>query len=171
MLKISKIILPVVLFFAMCNISIAQKLGHVNSGNILEQMPEVKAADEKLTQFRTQLVAEGDSLYKKLEADYLQYQKDVQAGILTPIQRQTKEAAIQEMQTKLQTKEQQAQTLISQKREEYLGPILKKLEDAIKMVGKENGYQFIFDTSTGATLYALESQDVSDLVKAKLGLK
>lgn len=150
--------------------AMAQKMGHINSGNLLEMMPDIKNADTKLSQFRDQLVAEGDSLYKKLEADYTQYQKDVQSGNLTPLDRQKRETALQEMQQGLQNKEQQSQLLITQKREELLSPILKRMEDAIKTVGKENGYQFIFDTSTGATLYALETEDVTTLVKAKLGL-
>ena len=62
------------------------------------------------------------------------------------------------------------QQLVQAKREELLKPILDKVDVAIKAVGKEGGYLYIFDTSTGATLYALESEDVLPKVKAKLGL-
>jgi hypothetical protein len=48
---------------------------------------------------------------------------------------------------------------------------LAKVDVAIKAIGKENNYAFIFDTSTGGTLFALESEDITALVKAKLGLK
>ena len=54
-------------------------------------------------------------------------------------------------------------------------PALSKPEmDDIKRlitVGKEKGYSFIFDVSAGSMLYVNETEDVSALVAAKLGLK
>ncbi|HAQ37242.1 MAG TPA: molecular chaperone Skp, partial [Saprospirales bacterium] len=37
-------------------------------------------------------------------------------------------------------------------------------------VGKEEGYTFIFDSSTGVILHASETENVFDKVKVKLGL-
>ncbi|MBC7774905.1 MAG: OmpH family outer membrane protein, partial [Phycisphaerae bacterium] len=39
-----------------------------------------------------------------------------------------------------------------------------------KAVAKENGYAMVFDTSTGAMLFASDSDDLTELVKKKLGL-
>ncbi len=50
-------------------------------------------------------------------------------------------------------------------------PILKKAEDAIKQVAKENNYSYVFDMGTGAVIYAQDSDDLMPLVKKKLGLK
>ena len=55
---------------------------------------------------------------------------------------------------------------VTEKREELLGPIYEKVNQAIKDVAKENSYQFIFDQNV--LLYAEDSQNVNDLVKAKL---
>jgi outer membrane protein len=48
-------------------------------------------------------------------------------------------------------------------------PIMDKARKAIEAVGKENGYQYIYDAA--GLLYAQDSDNVLPLVKAKLGLK
>ena len=47
---------------------------------------------------------------------------------------------------------------------------LQKVEAAIKDVGTENSFSYIFDLSMGGFVYVDESLDVTTLVKAKLGL-
>ncbi|HMT77630.1 MAG TPA: OmpH family outer membrane protein, partial [Saprospiraceae bacterium] len=63
-----------------------------------------------------------------------------------------------------------AQVMIGQRRQALLAPVINKLNTVIVEVGKENGYSFIFDVSSGSMLYVTESDDVSTLVAAKLGL-
>ena len=56
---------------------------------------------------------------------------------------------------------------------EVLEPILIKLQDAIEAVGKENGYDYILNAdnfSGGVILYKKPGDDVTALVKAKLGM-
>ena len=60
--------------------------------------------------------------------------------------------------------------MIAARREDLLKPILTRVEDAVKAVATENSYLMIFDTSSGAFLFAAESDDVSPLVKKKLGM-
>jgi outer membrane protein len=62
-----------------------------------------------------------------------------------------------------------AQVMIGQRRQALLAPVISKLNTVIVEVGKENGYSFIFDVSSGSMLYVTESDDVSPLVAAKLG--
>ena len=51
-------------------------------------------------------------------------------------------------------------------------PIMDKALNAIKAVGKENGFTYIFDMSQGGILFnADNTEDVLPLVKKKLGLQ
>ena len=50
-----------------------------------------------------------------------------------------------------------------------LEPMIERARTAIEEVGKEEGFTYIFDTSTGSTVYN-GGEDVLSLVKAKLGL-
>ena len=58
---------------------------------------------------------------------------------------------------------------IETKQDQLLTPIRQKALDAIKEVAKENKYTYVFDVST--QLFNSESDDLTDKVKAKLGLK
>ncbi len=149
----------------------AQKLGYTNSAAILLEMPEVKQADSKLEAFQKQLEAKGQQMAEAFEEAYTRYLQDLQAGLLTPVQQQQREQALARQQEELQQFEQEAYAKLAQKREELYGPILEKLQKAIDEVGKENGYAFIFDVSSlNFILFAEESDDVTELIKKKLGI-
>lgn len=148
----------------------APKYGHMNLGNLLELLPDTKKADDEIKVFASKLGAMDDSLGRGLQAAAEALQKEYDAGLLTPVQAQTRQAELQKQQEYLQKFEQDAQQQVTIKRDELLKPILTKVDEAIKAVAKENGYLMIFDTSTGAMLFAAETDDVTALVKKKLGL-
>ena len=66
-----------------------------------------------------------------------------------------------------------AQTQLQNKQTELFQPIYAKVDKAIKDVGKENGFLYVFDVAKGSLLYFDEtkSTNVMPLAKAKLGLK
>ena len=53
-----------------------------------------------------------------------------------------------------------------------LAPVFKKANDAIQKIGKEQGFIYIFDTSTGAVPFinAEQSVDVMPMAKKELGI-
>jgi outer membrane protein len=162
------------LFFALAfcaSLQAQQKMGHLNSGNLLEQLPEVAKADTLLAKYRDSLIAKGQLLVVKFEADYKAYIEEANKGTLPPVQAKQKEEALQKQQQGIDAYRQEMDQKIGARRQAYLKPILEKVDGAIKSIGKEKNYAFIFDTSTGGTLFALESEDISAAVKAKLGLK
>jgi len=144
----------------------AQKFGYVNTNKILSELPAVKQADANIEALRTQLEAK--------------YQKDVQAyqtlvqeiqgkaaqGVLSPKQQEEEAAKIRVKEEAIRKFEQESQGKLLAKRNELIEPILTKINDAITAVGKEGGYQFIFDEQV--LLYKDASDDVTELVKAKL---
>jgi outer membrane protein len=146
------------------------KYGHVNMGNLMELMPDVKAADQELKNLETSLLEKQKGDVEKFQAEAGKYQKEMQEGTLSKIQAQAKEQVLSKQQETLQNFEREAQAQMSQKREALMTPILTKINDAIKAIGKEGGYSIIFDTSTGAMLFADETVDLTKQVKTKLGL-
>lgn len=146
------------------------KYGHMNLGNLLELLPETKKADDEIKVFAGKLGATDDSLGRALQAAAANLQKEYDAGNLTPLQAQQSQEQLQKQQEFLQKFEQEAQQKVAAKRDELLKPILSKIDEAIKAVAKENGYSIIFDTSTGAMLFAADTDDVTVLVKKKLGI-
>ena len=146
------------------------KCGHMNLGNLLEGLPETTQANKDLEAFAATYAAKGDSLGKIFEAAATTFQKEYQEGKLIPVVAQQQYAALEKQQKELENYQKISEQAVSIKRDELLNPILTKIYDSIKAVAKENGYLMIFDTSTGAALYALESEDITPLVKKKLGL-
>jgi outer membrane protein len=146
------------------------KYGHMNLGNLLEMLPETKKANDAMKLYTDSLAAKDEAMAKSFQEAYAALEKDYNAGLLTPVQAQTRQAELQKQQEDIQKFEQGAQQMAAARREQLLGPILEKVEAAIKEVAKENGYLMVFDTSSGVTLFAAEADDVTALVKKKLGL-
>lgn len=147
------------------------KYGHMNLGNLLESMSETKAANERLKVFADSLTAIDEKMTKAFQEAYAKLEQEYNKGELTPVQTQQRQAELQKQQEDIQKFEQQAQQSLNAKRDELLKPILTRVEDAVKAVATENGYLMIFDTSSGAFLFAAEADDVAPLVKKKLGMQ
>jgi len=150
----------------------AQKFGHLNSGNLLVQLPETKVADDQLKVYQDSLVTIGEEKAMKLEEEFNAFALEYRQGNIPPATAQKKQAEFQQKEAELEALEEEIVGLVSAKREELIGPILEKVQAAINEVGKEGGYTMIFDTSIFNTiLFNLEDDDIEPKVKAKLGLE
>jgi len=151
----------------------AQKFGFVNSGSILEAMPQVKEAESNLEALGKQLQAKGEKMMQDFQLKYQELERKVQAGDITPKAQETEAATLEEERNKILAYEQDMQKQLTDKREALLTPILAEVKTAIDAVAKDNGYTYIFDGSpgVGVILYADESTNVTPLVKTKLGLQ
>jgi outer membrane protein len=151
----------------------AQKFGFVNSGSILEAMPQVKEAESNLEALGKQLQAKGEKMMQDFQLKYQELERKVQAGDITPKAQETEAATLEEERNKILAYEQDMQKQLTDKREALLTPILAEVKTAIDAVAKDNGYTYIFDGSpgVGVILYADESTNVTTLVKTKLGLQ
>ncbi|HRI35447.1 MAG TPA: OmpH family outer membrane protein, partial [Saprospiraceae bacterium] len=63
--------------------------------------------------------------------------------------------------------QQSAQESLNKRRQELLAPLLNRIDEAIKAIGKEASYTFIFDSSAGLIFYP-ESEDITPLILKKL---
>lgn len=163
----------VAFFFAAFTTVSAQtsvKLGHINTAELLSQMPEMKKAQDSLTAKDTEIrnqLAEMQKEYEKLMQEYQANQ-----STYTDLTRTAKEQAIQQLIERIQTFQNLAQQEMAKAQERLLQPIMEKANKAIQEVGKENGFTYIFDLSNGAVLYVAENAiDVLPLVKKKLGIQ
>lgn len=145
------------------------KFGHVNSQKLLEVMPEVKAANAKLDTLNHQYTNELKALAEEYKAKLSSFQ-NLPPSTSDAI-KNNKMKELQDMQDRIQQFQEQAQDDLQKKNEEYFAPIQTKVKDAIKAVAKDGGFNYIFDASSAALLYAADSEDVTALVKKKLGIK
>jgi outer membrane protein len=147
------------------------KFGHINSDELIQSMPEYDSATVKLDNFRKELVNALELMTVELNNKNEAYQKE--SKNLSDIVKQTKEQELIDMNKRIQDFQTNAQTQLQNKQSEVFQPIYAKVDKAIKDVGKENGFLYVFDVAKGSLLYFDEakSTNVLALVKTKLGLK
>jgi outer membrane protein len=147
------------------------KFGHINSDELIQALPEFDSANVKLEKFRKELVNALELMSVELNNKNDAYNKE--SKNLTEIVKQTKEQELIDMNRRIQDFQTNAQTQLQNKQVELFQPIYAKVDKAIKDIGKENGFVYVFDTAKGSLLYFDEtkSTNVIALAKAKLGLK
>ena len=145
----------------------AQKYGHLNGQEIMMQIPGIDSLQIKLDAFQKELQATGDAMLQEFQTKKDLFDK--QAGTMSASVRKVKENELLSLQNNILEFQESAQQDLENKQLELQQPFLDKLTKAIADVAKENGYTYIFDERM--LLYAEGGDNVSALVKKKLGIK
>jgi outer membrane protein len=147
------------------------KFAHINSEELIRAMPEFDSANAKIEKFRQDLVNNLELMSVELNNKNEAYSKE--SKNLTDIVRQSKEQEILDLQRRIQEFQTNAQQQLQDEQVKLFQPVYTKADKAIKDVGKENGFLYVFDISKGSLLYFDEtkSSNILDLAKAKLNLK
>ncbi len=162
--------LSLLFLFAFQQADAQLKVGYINSAEILADMPDVKQMQSNLEGLQTQLQKRGQQLiaeYQQKEQDALQRKE---RGELSPAEEEKVLQELQAKQEEIYNFQNEMQQKLAEKEQELLTPILNRINAAIQEIAKSEGYAYIFDLSSGAILYADESLDLTQKVKAKLDL-
>ena len=148
----------------------AQKFGHIKTQEILIAMPEYTKAQTDIQTMQQQYDDEMKRLGEELNKKFAAYQQE-QSNLPKNIQ-ERRQKELQELNERGMQMQQDAQQQLQQSWMQMLEPIAKKIDDAIKAVGQEGGYVYIFDLNATQIPFVNEtlSTDVTGAVKAKLGL-
>ena len=149
----------------------AQKFGHIRAQEILEAMPEHAKAQTDIETMQKQYAEDIKRYEEEFTKKFTEFQQE-QANLPKNIlERRQKD--LQDLHERGQQAAQDSQQQLQQSWMQMLQPILKKLDDAIKAVGQEGGYVYIFDLSSMQIPFVSEtlSTDVTNAVKAKLGIQ
>lgn len=161
-----------VALFAFGTAAFAQKtvkFGHINSSDLMQIMPGKDSAQAAFQAEVEMLDKDLKAMQEELQKKYNDYQE--RQSQMTDLIRKTKEQEITDLNQRINTYRQNAEQRLQEKEKELLQPIIDRAKQAIADVAKENGYSYIFDVSSGALLYQVDSDDILPLVKKKLGLK
>ena len=146
------------------------KIGLVDTNSIISVMPERAEAETKLADASKKYEAEYQRLgeeMKRLLDDYQAMKPDELQAIKD---RKTRE--LNDFQQKMQAFEQNAQQDLAKMQQELMGPMVQKIKNAIESVGKEGNYSMVQDNNPQLIYYySSPVEDITPLVKAKLGLK
>lgn len=151
-----------------CNELSAQKakFGHVDYAGIIAAMPETDSAQVSVLKLKADLETEAGVMQKEFQTKYEDFAQ--KQASYSPAVAKVKQKELEDMYDRLQAFAQGAQSQIQAKQMELLEPVQEKVLAAIKEVAKAENFTYVFDVSTVA--YGWKTTDITDKVKAKLGL-
>ena len=136
----------------------------------MDQIPQVKEAKAELETLQQQFEKEAQDKFNNLQTQYQALGRKQDQGEISPKQLEVEAQQLEAERLKIAKFQQDRTQQLQEKSETLMNPIREMINDAIRAVAEENGFTYIFDNSTGVILYADEMTDVSDLVRAKLGI-
>lgn len=149
----------------------AQKVGHLNFQNIIQAMSEYKTASDEYELYKQSLE---DDL-KMMETEGAAISKKYEAESKKPAPNQTRmqlyARQLEDLQLQYQQKQQSIQDSLTSKMSELIAPLKQRVEVAVSDVAKEKGYTHVIDNTYGTLVYADETYNLEEAVKAKLGIK
>lgn len=159
------------LFLALGLSAQSQKIGHIRMDELIQLLPETKAAQTELEAYAQKLDTDFQEMQQELMAKVTKFRED--EAQMTKLNRDTKMQEIQSLQERIEAYQQSASLDLQQKQEQLLTPIIEKAEKAIQEVCVEEGYSYILDSSKSKNLLLAinNSNDILPLVKKKLGIQ
>ena len=148
----------------------AQKFAHVNSAVIINAMPEYTKARTDLEALAKQYEDELKRIQNEFRTKLEDYQKNGET--LPETMKQRRQQELQDLDTRMTQYRQTAEEDLSKQESTKLAEISEKVGKAIKEIGSAGGYVYIMDVTSGIPfINETLSTDVTDQVKAKLGIK
>jgi len=144
------------------------KFGHINFQQLLSQMPERQEAQKQYEKEARSIQGELETMQVELNKKTENFQN--QRDTLSEFVAQTRIEEIQQLQQRIQQYQSTARQRLRKKEQELMQPVYEKAQQAIKDVGSEEGFVYIFDTSSLLYFSPTRSQNVMPQVKQKLGI-
>lgn len=170
-----KLILVLIAMVSLSVAASAQKFGHISRNEIVQAMPETKAAQTAIETEGKKLDDQLQSMMAEAQGKYKAYQENVQLANAAPEKWSPalladKEQEIMQLQERIQRFQENAQQSLQQKQVELLKPVFEKLDAAIKKVATAGGYVYVMDKEGILFINESISVDLTSEVKKELGL-
>lgn len=168
-----KLIILSFLFFT-STISFAQlKIGYIDSDAIMDNLPDVQDARQKLDALISEWQSELNKLENEWKTKFDDYEK--RKLIMTDQTRAETESELIKLENQIaQFREKKFGTAgeLFQKQEELMKPVQNKIFTVLKEIAEEDNYDYVFDRSGDIMiLYAKEQYDLTSKVLDRLKLK
>lgn len=145
-----------------------QKIGHLNSDEILILMPEAKMIDDSLKVVQKSKQNQVALLQAELQEMAAEFENS-KASMDPTLQRMRLEE-IQSKSALIEEYVEVSRAELLQIEQSLMEPLRKRVVDAINKVAEENEFSYLIDTASGAVLYVDGGIDAGDLVKTELGI-
>lgn len=146
----------------------AETIAVIDSDRIFDGLGEVADATELLESEIEEWEAHADSLQEEIDAirSDLEY-----TMVMSPERRREREALLQEKTAELQgflTQTFGPGGLVESRNRELVSPIVAGINEAVREISVEEGFDLVLDTSGGLVVYVSNSLDITDMVLERL---
>lgn len=146
------------------------KFGRINIQEVVSMMPERMQAQEQLKKINDDYAEMLEVMQVELNNKVQEYQKNM--STYTDAIRQLKESELQDMNARIQQLYATANQELEAKSNELIAPIIEKAQEAVKKIGRDNGFTIVFDETSQPMAYYDEKTvvDILPLVKQALNI-
>ncbi|HHV86098.1 MAG TPA: OmpH family outer membrane protein [Petrimonas sp.] len=146
------------------------KLAHVNTSELFNKMPEIPGIETQLNTKQEEISKNGQALIDEFNKKAEEFQK--LAATSSETVKADHQKQLDSIQERYQMFLQNSQKEMEELRQKLLAPVQQKIVNAIKSVGDEKGYTYVFDLAAGNLVYvSTTAEDATPLVKTKLGIQ
>lgn len=145
------------------------KFAYVNAEEVFAKMPEMKDVESQILAKREQIKKTVDGIQAEYNALIKKFQetdsKELSEAIILDRQKQ-----VGDLESRHETYLRSSQEELEKLQMSLITPLQDKLRKAIKDVGDENGYTYIFNSAALLYTSSTNAVDAAPKVKAKLGI-
>ena len=142
-----KVFVLVALTLAAMSVSAQVKLGHIETQKLIQAMPEWTAAQKTFEEEQKKVNTELNGLREQFQTKLAEYSEKMKT--YSEAMRATTEEELQGLQQRIQRFQETAMAQLEKTQNDLMQPVMEKALNAIKEVGKENGFTYIFDMNAG----------------------
>jgi outer membrane protein len=148
------------------------KVGYINFGQMVQQLPETKAVQDQVNAYSKQFLDQLTAMNNDFQAKVKDYEDHKSA--MTDAARTATEGELSDMKKRLQEYSNNSQQQVEVKSNDMAKPLFEKVRAAVTEVAKEKGYAYVINSSAlqgDLLLVSPPGDDLTTDVKAKLGIK
>jgi len=167
--KLVVLVLAIVLTTGSLSAQSNAKLGHVNSSEILQNIPGRDTLEQKLKDYRKGLEDQINAMMVEYRNKLQNFEQNKES--MSQLIRQSKQSELRDLEQRIQSFRQTADQDLQNKQQELFNPLIEKVKNAIEKVAEENGYTYVFDVSMGTLLYYEKGDNIQPMVEKELGIR
>ena len=164
---VKKVIFSLFLLLFTFSISSQSRIAHIDTFELITNMPEMLEVQKQLEQYSKNRQNEIREMEAALRAKTELYQSEVPDKNDNENKERLEE--IQGMEDNIRLYYNQVIQELQKKEEELTKPIYEKAIKVIQEVGKENGFDYVLDSTKNQGILLADGVDLMEKVKIKLG--
>ena len=162
-----KVIFSLIFLFSSLSLTSQSKVAHIDTYELISNMPEMLEVQKQLEQYSNERMNEIREMRSAVRTKLELYKSE--ADEKKPEENKERLQEIEGMEENIELYEYQIIQDMQKMQEELMKPIYDEAFKVIQEVGKENGFDYVLDSSKNQGVLLANGVDLMEKVKIKLG--